>query len=91
MTYAQTALAVNEFKAHRWNIPNNSNSTRGGATLGLAVLQQRGIQTDINWVWIGVGVLLAFYFLLNSLLIVAFDNVPGVNCNVLAFYSLFAL
>jgi hypothetical protein len=66
---------VNEFKAHRWNVPNSSNST--AATLGDAVLEQRGLQTDVNWVWIGIGVLLAYAVIFNVLLVLAFDHIPG--------------
>lgn len=75
LTYAQNALAVNEFKAHRWNVPNTSNST--GVTLGDAVLLQRGLHTNVNWVWIGVGTLLGFAVIFNGLLVLAFDNIPG--------------
>ncbi|GMH11886.1 hypothetical protein Nepgr_013727 [Nepenthes gracilis] len=61
MTYAQNAISVNEFLGKSWRhaAPNSTES------LGVAVLKSRGIFTEANWYWIGVGALIGFMFLLN--------------------------
>lgn len=64
-------------------MPNTSNST--GVTLGDAVLLQRGIHTNVNWIWIGVGTLLGFAAIFNALLVLAFDNIPGKGLRCLHF------
>lgn len=42
-------------------------------TLGVQVLKARGIFTDPNWYWIGVGALLGYIMLFNVLFIVFLD------------------
>ncbi|GMH11879.1 hypothetical protein Nepgr_013720 [Nepenthes gracilis] len=61
LTYAQNAISVNEFLSKSWQhaAPNSTES------LGVAVLKSRGIFTEANWYWIGVGALIGFMFLLN--------------------------
>lgn len=66
MTYGQNALAVNEFLAHRWNLPYNINGN-DTTTIGKAVLKERGIPTEAYWYWIGVGALAGFVLLFNVL------------------------
>ena len=51
--YVQQALAINEFKAPRWQVSLAAN----GMTVGDAVLTQRGLFTDEWWIWLAVGVL----------------------------------
>ena len=60
--YAQRALAVNEFAAPRWQ-----RVFSGGQSATQVLLGQRGSPTSNWWIWLGVGVLIAFNFLLNVL------------------------
>ncbi|KAK9149767.1 hypothetical protein Scep_008524 [Stephania cephalantha] len=63
LTYGQNALSVNEFLGHKWSkiVPNTTK------TLGIVVLESRGIFTSSSWYWIGIGGLIGFVFLLNGL------------------------
>ncbi|CAI5977492.1 unnamed protein product [Closterium sp. NIES-64] len=69
ITYTQNALSVNELLAPRWQkstaplIPNS--------TVGLVVLEGRGLPTESKWVLIGVLALIGFTLLLNALVVVA--------------------
>lgn len=65
MMYGQNALAVNEFLAPRWKLPYYD--TTVAATIGEAVLKERGIFTKGYWFWIGVGGLVGFTVLFNVL------------------------
>lgn len=42
-------------------------------TLGVKVLEYRGIFVDANWYWIGVGALIGYIFLFNILFILFLD------------------
>lgn len=42
-------------------------------TLGVQVLNSRGIFVDPNWYWIGVGALLGYIMLFNILFVVFLD------------------
>ncbi|KAK9820341.1 hypothetical protein WJX72_009201 [[Myrmecia] bisecta] len=67
VTYAQAAIAINEFKAPRWQnirVPT-------GATVGDTILQQRGVNTNEWWIWLGVGALV-FGWIVFSVLCWAF-------------------
>ncbi|KAK1259793.1 putative pleiotropic drug resistance protein 7 [Acorus gramineus] len=64
LMYAQNAVAVNEFLGNSWKI---TNSAIGPGTLGVQILQARGIFVDANWYWIGVGALVGYIFLFNGL------------------------
>eukprot|EP01018_Ginkgo_biloba_P031440 Gb_04573 [translate_table: standard] len=61
LSYAETAITVNEFLAPRWtqklSSPNNS--------LGVQVLENRGLFHRGYFYWIGVGSLIGFAFLFN--------------------------
>ncbi|XP_008786438.3 ABC transporter G family member 45-like [Phoenix dactylifera] len=72
MTYAQNAVAINEFLDKRWsrkadNGPNNT------YTIGKAILQSRGMLSEWHWFWYCVGVLLGFVLLFNILSIFALE------------------
>ena len=48
VSYIQQAIAINEFKAPRWqNVP-----APGYANAGEAILIQRGVHTDEWWIWL---------------------------------------
>ena len=62
--YVQQALAINEFRAPRWQV----NLAANGMTVGDAVLTQRGLFTDEWWIWLAVGVLV-FTQIIGNLLV----------------------
>ncbi|KAK8938653.1 putative pleiotropic drug resistance protein 7 [Platanthera zijinensis] len=61
LMYSQNAISVNEFLGTNWNrmIPNSN------VTLGIQILESRGIVPEANRYWIGVVVLLAYVLLFN--------------------------
>ncbi|KAH7657265.1 Monosaccharide-transporting ATPase protein [Dioscorea alata] len=59
LMYAQNAIAVNEFLGKSWKQDNNTNS------LGVQVLESRGLFPHAKWFWIGVGALLAYIMIFN--------------------------
>ncbi|KAI4385958.1 hypothetical protein MLD38_003942 [Melastoma candidum] len=61
LTYAQRAVAVNEFTATRWM----KRSALGDITVGNNILNLYGLPADDSWYWIGVGVLLLYALLFN--------------------------
>eukprot|EP01018_Ginkgo_biloba_P002637 Gb_30093 [translate_table: standard] len=68
MSYAQNAIAVNEFTSAKWDKPSGHGSNK---TLGQAVLESRGLFADASWYWIGVGAMIGFCLLFNLLFTVA--------------------
>ncbi|XP_027333289.1 pleiotropic drug resistance protein 1-like isoform X2 [Abrus precatorius] len=67
LMYGQNAIAVNEFLGHSWTkVTPNSNET-----LGVLILKTRGFFPEAYWYWIGVGALIGYVFLLNSLFTMA--------------------
>eukprot|EP00253_Pinus_taeda_P030408 PITA_30408 len=63
LSYAQNAIAVNEFLATRWQKPND--------LIGWKLLKSRGIFTDSYWYWIGVAALMGFAVTFNIFFILA--------------------
>lgn len=63
ITYAETAISVNEFLAPRW-ATETLNST---ITLGHKVMHNFGIHQDAYWYWLGVGTLAAYTLAFNTL------------------------
>ncbi|KAE8728222.1 Pleiotropic drug resistance protein 3 [Hibiscus syriacus] len=63
LMYGQNALMVNEFLGNQWRLvlPGSNES------LGITVLKSRGFFQDPQWYWFGVGGLLGFTILFNSL------------------------
>ncbi|EFJ25271.1 ATP-binding cassette transporter [Selaginella moellendorffii] len=59
MMYGQSALAVNEFSASRWQ------QTEGDSTDGRNFLESRGLFSDDYWYWIGAGAELGYVILFN--------------------------
>eukprot|EP01018_Ginkgo_biloba_P004061 Gb_34646 [translate_table: standard] len=62
LTYAQIAVSVNEFLGHSWHKHIHNNQT-----LGMVVLESRGIFTHEYWYWIGIGALMVYCMLFNVL------------------------
>ncbi|KAK0603587.1 hypothetical protein LWI29_006502 [Acer saccharum] len=67
LSYGQNALSVNEFTASRWN----EKSAIGDNTVGYNILEGHGLPHNDNWYWIGVGALLLYALLFNSLVTLA--------------------
>ncbi|CAI5487608.1 unnamed protein product [Closterium sp. Naga37s-1] len=67
LAYAQNALAVNEFKAPRWQVPVAGSNM----TMGDIVLTSRSLPTEDSWRWIGIGAFVGFILVFNSLTILA--------------------
>ncbi|XP_044983003.1 ABC transporter G family member 45-like [Hordeum vulgare subsp. vulgare] len=69
-TYAQNAVALNEFLDERWATEfyyTNAN------TVGEAILKIRGLLTNWHWYWICVSILFAFSMVFNVLTIFALE------------------
>ncbi|KAH6783734.1 pleiotropic drug resistance 4 [Perilla frutescens var. hirtella] len=64
MMYAQSAASVNEFLGHSWDKKAGDNTT---LSLGEMLLKVRSLFPDDHWYWIGVGALLGYTLLFNTL------------------------
>ncbi|XP_042498756.1 pleiotropic drug resistance protein 1-like [Macadamia integrifolia] len=63
LMYGQNAIVVNEFLGKSWrHVQSNSREP-----LGVVVLKSRGFLPDAYWYWIGVGALIGYIFLFNTL------------------------
>eukprot|EP01018_Ginkgo_biloba_P004062 Gb_34645 [translate_table: standard] len=60
LTYAQIAVSVNEFLGPSWDKRIHNNQT-----LGIVVLESRGIFAHEYWYWIGIGALIGYCILFN--------------------------
>ncbi|KAM0870503.1 hypothetical protein ACQ4PT_039969 [Festuca glaucescens] len=67
-TYAQNAVALNEFLDERWATEFHY---KDATTVGQAILQIRGMLTEWYWYWICVSVLFGFTLVFNVLSIFA--------------------
>lgn len=67
LSYAQNAIAVNEFLADRWRIP----SPNAPLPLYLSILTNKGMYHEAYWYDIGVWVLIAYTFFFNFTLTLA--------------------
>ncbi|CAD5166539.1 unnamed protein product [Musa acuminata subsp. malaccensis] len=69
LMYSQNAVSVNEFLGHSWShITSNSNSTE---SLGVAILESRGVFPEARWYWIGFGATVGYVLLFNALFTLA--------------------
>uniref|UniRef100_A0A453RPW0 ABC transporter domain-containing protein n=2 Tax=Aegilops tauschii subsp. strangulata TaxID=200361 RepID=A0A453RPW0_AEGTS len=73
-TYAQNAVALNEFLDERWA---SEFYYANAKTVGEAILKIRGLLTEWHWYWICVGILFGFSLVLNILTIFALEF---MNC-----------
>ncbi|KAK9727139.1 hypothetical protein RND81_05G260600 [Saponaria officinalis] len=67
LSYAQSAVSVNEFTSTRWMKIYTSRNI----TIGDQVLMLRNLPTDPNWYWIGVGALVLYALLFNNIVTLA--------------------
>ncbi|KAL3650869.1 ABC transporter G member 32 [Castilleja foliolosa] len=65
MMYAQSAASVNEFLGHSWD--KKAGNSTSSVSLGETLLKVRSLFPDEYWYWIGVGALLGYTLLFNSL------------------------
>ncbi|XP_057799463.1 ABC transporter G family member 32-like [Salvia miltiorrhiza] len=64
MMYAQSAASVNEFLGHSWHKKAGDGSS---LSLGEMLLKIRSLFPNDRWYWIGVGALLGYILLFNTL------------------------
>ncbi|KAG9459397.1 hypothetical protein H6P81_003905 [Aristolochia fimbriata] len=77
LMYAQNAIAVNEFLGKSWDklaaTNSNSSSSSGSSSLGVRILESRGIFPQSSWYWIGAGALVGYILLFNGIFVLALD------------------
>ncbi|GAQ78767.1 pleiotropic drug resistance protein [Klebsormidium nitens] len=79
LSYAQNALAANEYTAPRWNDPYPVSPIvlfgheQTNLTVGDQLLLSRGLHTPRWWVWIGVGTMIGYYVIFNLICNLALD------------------
>ncbi|KAF7806336.1 ABC transporter G family member 32 [Senna tora] len=64
LMYAQNSASVNEFLGHSWDKRAGKQSTY---PLGKAVLRERSLNAENYWYWIGVGAMVGYTILFNTL------------------------
>ncbi|KAG8375511.1 hypothetical protein BUALT_Bualt10G0107400 [Buddleja alternifolia] len=64
MMYAQSAASVNEFLGHSWDKRAGNNTS---LSLGEMLLKVRSLFPNDHWYWIGIGALLGYTLLFNTL------------------------
>ncbi|KAF7050978.1 hypothetical protein CFC21_059267 [Triticum aestivum] len=69
-TYAQNAVALNEFLDERWATELYYENAK---TVGVAILKIRGLLTEWHWYWISVIILFGFSIVFNILTISALE------------------
>jgi len=75
LSYAQNAIAVNEFLAPRWQ----KASQITGQPLYLSILESRGIYTRWYWYWIGLGALIGYIVIFNVLVTFALQHLSQMG------------
>ncbi|KGN47083.1 ABC transporter G family member 31 [Cucumis sativus] len=70
LSYGQRAISVNEFTATRWM----EKSSIGNGTIGYNVLHSHNMPSSDKWYWLGVGVILIYAILFNSLVTLALSK-----------------
>ncbi|KAK3119462.1 hypothetical protein QOZ80_9AG0670890 [Eleusine coracana subsp. coracana] len=70
LMYAQNAISINEFTAHRWSkrLPGSVDP------LGAVILKSRGLFVEGKWYWIALSALVGYIFLFNGLYTAALAN-----------------
>nr|XP_043635485.1 ABC transporter G family member 31 [Erigeron canadensis] len=67
LSYAQRAIAVNEFTSTRWM----QKFAGTNSTIGYSVLEFHDLPIDDNWYWLGVGALLLYALVFNIIVTLA--------------------
>ena len=71
--YGFRGLAINEFLSAKWAVPVGG----GGGTLGVAMLEQVGLETEYYWVWVTVAYLAGFWLVMVALTCYFFERTTG--------------
>ncbi|PKA64540.1 Pleiotropic drug resistance protein TUR2 [Apostasia shenzhenica] len=61
LMYAQNAITVNEFLGNKWQ----HDATKSNKTIGVQVLESRGLFPESKWFWIGAAALVGYVLLFN--------------------------
>ncbi|ONK70127.1 uncharacterized protein A4U43_C05F30540 [Asparagus officinalis] len=69
LMYAQNAIAVNEFLGKKWD--HVVNATASNQTLGVQIIESRGLFAEAKWYWVGVSALFGYILAFNVLFILA--------------------
>ncbi|KAH9288446.1 hypothetical protein KI387_032563 [Taxus chinensis] len=75
LSYAQSAITVNEFLAPRWTSKMSSQYKN----LGVEALENRGLLHEEYFYWIGVGALIGMIFLLNVIYTLALTYLNPIS------------
>lgn len=67
LSYAQDAVAVNEFTATRWMKTHSA----GNTTVGQSILNLHNLPTNGGWYWKGLGILLLYSVIFNGIVTIA--------------------
>ncbi|KAK1440473.1 hypothetical protein QVD17_06300 [Tagetes erecta] len=79
LSYGEIGLTVNEFLSPRWNKHMMSTNT----TIGLQILQSRGLDFDGYYFWISLGALFGFGLLFNIGFIMALSYLKAPGARVI--------
>lgn len=58
-----------------------------GLTLGDGILRSLDMENEYWWVWLGIGVNLAYIFLMNVIIIICLAYLPGESCFLVVNFS----
>ena len=66
LQYAQKAILINEFSGQHWQNKPYPYPIYGGMTLGDGILAGLDMENRYWWVWLGIGVNLAYILLMKK-------------------------
>lgn len=78
LQYAQKAILINEFSGKHWQNKAYPYPIYAGRTLGDGILAGYDMENEYWWVWLGIGVNLAYILLMNIIIIFCLAYLPGM-------------
>ncbi|KAL0051690.1 hypothetical protein WJX82_000289 [Trebouxia sp. C0006] len=81
LQYAQKAILINEFSGHHWQNKPYPYPIYGGMTLGDGILAGLDMENKYWWVWLGIGVNVAYILLMNVIIIICLAYLPAYGAN----------
>ncbi len=78
LQYAQKAILINEFSGQHWQNKPYPYPIYGGMTLGDGILAGLDMENRYWWVWLGIGVNLAYILLMNVIIVICLAYLPGM-------------
>ena len=78
LQYAQKAILINEFSGKHWQNKAYPYPIYAGRTLGDGILAGYDMENEYWWVWLGIGVNLAYILLMNVIIIFCLAYLPGM-------------